>query len=76
MAQKFAVGDKVRFLVYQDAHDLEGNDIEVEVGEEGTIIGVEMSKPYPYSVEVAGKPVELWFDAAWHMMASELELAQ
>ena len=50
-----------------------GNDIEVEVGEEGTIIGVDMSKPYPYSVEVAGKPVELWDDAAWHMMASELE---
>lgn len=74
MAQKFAVGDKVRFLVCQDAHDLEGNDIEVEVGEEGVIIGVDMSKPYPYSVEVAGKPVELWDDAAWHMMASELEL--
>ena len=74
MAHKFNIGDKVRFLVYQDARDLEGNDIEVELGEEGVIIGVDMSKPYPYSVEVAEKPVELWADAAWHMMASELEL--
>ncbi len=76
MAQKFAVGDKVRFLVYQDAHDLDGNDIEVEVGEEGVIIGVDMSKHYSYSVAVAGKPVAPWADAAWHMTASELELAQ
>ena len=74
MAQKFAVGDKVRLMVYQDADDLEGNDIEVEVGEEGVIIGVDMSKPYPYSVKVEGKPVAVWDDAAWHMMASELEL--
>lgn len=74
MAQKFAVGDKVRFLVHQDANDLEGNDIEVEEGEEGGIIGVDMSKPYPYSVKVEGKPVELWDDAAWHMAAHELEL--
>lgn len=74
MAQKFAVGDKVRFVVRQDAYDLEGNDIEVEVGEEGVIIGVAMNKPFPYSVNVEGKPIDHWDDAAWHMMASELEL--
>lgn len=76
MAQKFAVGDKVRFLVYQDADDPEGNDIEVEVGEEGVIIGVDFNQLWPYSVKVEGKPVAHWDDAAWHMEAHELELAQ
>jgi len=76
MAQKFAVGDKVRFLVYQDADDLEGNDIEVEVGEEGVIINVDFTKPYPYSVKVEDKPVAHWDDAAWHMASHELELVQ
>lgn len=76
MAQKFAVGDKVRFLVYQDVDTPEGNVIEAEVGEEGVIIGVDFTKPYPYSVKVEGKPVAHWDDAAWHMAAYELELAQ
>ena len=74
MAQKFAVGDKVRFLVSQYAPDLEGNDIEVAICEEGTIIGIDMSKLYPYSVNVEGKPIDYWDDAAWHMDAHELEL--
>lgn len=76
MAQKFAVGDKVRFLVYQYVYDLEGNVIELEVGEEGVIIGIDFTEPYPYSVKVEGKPVAFWDDAAWHMAAHELELAQ
>lgn len=76
MAQKFAVGDKVRFLVWQYSDDLEGNDIEVEEGEEGVIIDIDFTKPYPYSVKVEGKPVAHWDDAAWHMAAHELELAQ
>lgn len=77
MAQKFAVGDKVRFLVYSYADALEGDtDIEVEVGEEGVIIGVDFNKLYPYSVKVEGKPVAHWDDAAWHMAAHELELTQ
>ena len=77
MAQKFAVGDRVRFLVYAYADALEGDtDTEVEVGEEGVIIGIDFTKPYPYSVKVEGKPVAFWDDAAWHMAAHELELAQ
>ena len=76
MAQKFAVGDKVRFLVYQYADDPEGNDIDVQEGEEGVIIGIDFTRPYPYSVKVEGKPVAFWDDAAWHMAAYELELAQ
>ena len=76
MAQKFAVGDKVRFLVHQNADDPEGNDIDVQEGEEGVIIGIDFTKPYPYSVKVEGKPVAHWDDAAWHMAAHELELAQ
>ena len=76
MAQKFAVGDKVRFLVYQDADGLEGNYTEVQEGEEGVIIGIDFTRPYPYSVKVEGKPVAHWDDAAWHMEAHELELAQ
>ena len=76
MAQKFAVGDRVRFLVYSDANDPEGNDTDVQEGEEGVIIGVDFTKPYPYSVKVEGKPVAHWDDAAWHMAAHELELAQ
>ena len=76
MAQKFAVGDRVLFLVDQTGSDLRGNDIAVQKGEEGVIIGVDFTKPYPYSVKVEGKPVAHWDDAAWHMAAHELELAQ
>lgn len=68
MAQKFAVGDKVRFLVYNDSY--------VQEGEEGVIISIDFTKLYPYSVKVEGKPVALWDDEAWHMEAHELELAQ
>lgn len=76
MAQKFAIGDRVRFLVDDYADGPKGNVIEVEVGEEGVIIGVDFNKLYPYIVKVEGKPVAHWGDAAWHMEAHELELAQ
>jgi len=76
MAQKFNIGDKVRFLVYQDAHTPDGDDVEVEVGEVGTIVGYDHAAPFPYSVGVEGKLVAYWDDAAWHMAAHELELVK
>ena len=76
MAQKFNIGDKVRFLVWSNGDAPDGDAIEVEVGEVGTIVGYDHTEPFPYSVKVEGKPVAYWDDAAWHMLPHELELVK
>lgn len=76
MAQKFNIGDRVRFLVWQNANTPDGDDVEVEVGEVGTIVGYNHDEAYPYSVGVEGKLVACWDDEAWHMAAHELELVK
>lgn len=68
---KFALGDKVRFVVENFDGDIkDGNSYEYQIciDKVGTIVAVDANNPYPYDVDFNGEPILF--------RGKELELAE
>lgn len=57
---KFAVGDKVRFVVANFDGDIESDmsyEYQICIDKVGTIVAVDTTVPYPYDADFNGEPI-------------------